>query len=965
MVVATSDFDLELAAAAFERAWPADLAQFLPNKDAPEFGSALVELARIDLELAWSAGQQRDAEYYFKRFPMLAADAALARSVEFEVARQRRCAGLPARSQSEGNGEHTTTILHPTDPNSDASRAVQHPRGDGPVDGDATERLGNGPTEFPDVGAFFLGFQLIGELGRGAFSRVYLAREPAVANRLVAVKVTGNARTEIGALARLRHTHIAPVLSVQRQGPYETVVMPYLGATTLATVIKKLNMVPKSGQALVDCLKLDSSTQQSLGNLASKNWPDVVLTLAIKLAGGLAHSHQRGILHRDIKPANILIADDGEPLLLDFNLAQRRDANAYFGGGIGGTLPYMAPEQLQMLIGERDGIDARADVYSLGLVLYELLAGRPAYTIPTAPMPEAAHLLFTARQSPAPNVRQLVPEVASAFAAIIAKCLEVDPARRYADAQELLVDLNRQHDNLPLQFALEPSLVERGQKWCRRHPRLSSGATVAALACALLIAIGLIGWSIKHDRDRLASVENERMFRQELQAAQIALAHPAADPSAKARGLALALSAWSRAPLLPESMQKERGTLALLLARAKRQEGQMADAWAWNRMAQGLLKPYSVAAIVQAEAFRGTGAIADLKSNLTAVNSTTDHLAGLELLARGQIRNALALLANATDGDPNSLTAWYIRGIAEAQAGQHAQAASSFSTVIALDAQQAEAWHARGVARLELKQLEPARRDLDESIRLQTTPASHFDRGLIREAQRDLTGAIADFDAAVALSPESSRFRAARGRVRGKLGDVAGAAGDLDYIMTNRPPTETDWLARIAARPAGDSALALADVAACLEEYPESWQAWLAKASILSADTRSMGDAIAALNSAIDLHPGDAALLASRGVLHARSKNYPAARQDAEAALHIDDAPAITYQVAGIFALTAADRPKDRDCALNLLFKSIHRGYGLQWFNSDPELNSIRNLPEVRRLIEQARMDSEKSQSRP
>ena len=94
------------------------------------------------------------------------------------------------------------------------------------------------------------------------------------------------------------------------------------------------------------------------------------------MADGLAHAHERGILHRDLKPANILLGDDGEPLLLDFNLAAdtklRGPASAAL---IGGTLPYMAPEHLQALRGEDRTLDARSDLYSLGVILFELLTG--------------------------------------------------------------------------------------------------------------------------------------------------------------------------------------------------------------------------------------------------------------------------------------------------------------------------------------------------------------------------------------------------------------------------------------------------------------------------------------------------------------------------------------------------------------------------------------------------------------
>ncbi len=106
-----------------------------------------------------------------------------------------------------------------------------------------------------------------------------------------------------------------------------------------------------------------------------------------RLADGLGHAHERGILHRDLKPANILLADDGQPMLLDFNLSEdlklRSRAPAAF---IGGTLPYMAPEQLQAFQHGTCGGDARSDIFSLGVILYELLTGEHPFPLPVVRM---------------------------------------------------------------------------------------------------------------------------------------------------------------------------------------------------------------------------------------------------------------------------------------------------------------------------------------------------------------------------------------------------------------------------------------------------------------------------------------------------------------------------------------------------------------------------------------------------
>src|SRR5262249_8683608 len=153
---------------------------------------------------------------------------------------------------------------------------------------------------------------------------------------------------------------------------------------------------PDSGQALVDTLasrrsKLETKASSKrderdgeqaarpvppdvvIRTLARYSYPEAVLWIGARLADALAHAHDRGILHRDIKPANVLLTDDGQPMLLDFNLAA--DA-ARAGPRVGGTPAYMAPEQLRQVCGEAAGVDARSDLFSLGVVLFEMLTGR-------------------------------------------------------------------------------------------------------------------------------------------------------------------------------------------------------------------------------------------------------------------------------------------------------------------------------------------------------------------------------------------------------------------------------------------------------------------------------------------------------------------------------------------------------------------------------------------------------------
>src|SRR5262249_11483134 len=151
--------------------------------------------------------------------------------------------------------------------------------------------------------------------------------------------------------------------------------------------------VPASsiGEPASDVAKPSSSEPtQPAGDVTPDGWArleglpfvDAVLALGGQLADGLAHAHRRGILHRDLKPANVLLTDEGRPLLLDFNLAEdTKLRGSAERASIGGTLPYMAPEHMGAFRNAGGSIDARCDLYGLGVILFELLTGRHPFPI--------------------------------------------------------------------------------------------------------------------------------------------------------------------------------------------------------------------------------------------------------------------------------------------------------------------------------------------------------------------------------------------------------------------------------------------------------------------------------------------------------------------------------------------------------------------------------------------------------
>jgi serine/threonine protein kinase/Tfp pilus assembly protein PilF len=861
-------------------------------------------------------------------------------------------------------------------------------------------RLDQAP--LPEVGTVFAGFHLQGELGRGTFGRVYLARQGDLAGRLVALKVSTEVVTESQKLARLQHTHIVPVYSLHRAGPLQAVCMPYLGATTLADLLHDLGRresLPSSGKGLVSTLQDRKSRTRvtltvapapaevpreappapapvpgTLRMLASLTYVEAVLWMGARLADGLAHAHERGILHRDLKPANVLLTDDGQPMLLDFNLAEDA-ARSATAGRVGGTLPYMAPEHLAAFAGQPAVVDARSDLYALGVILFELLTGRHPFGRHPGTAETALPMMLAERSVPPPAVRPWNPAVTRAVEAILHRCLEPNPENRYPDARALAEDLDRQLAHLPLRHAREP-LRERAGKFLHRHPRLTSSTSVA-LACALLVATLLAVVGARGRRlARLEARENLAAFHADLHAARLLLAARVDDRDQLDEGRRRARAALDRFAVLDHPRWRDRpavrhlaeadrellpgevGELLLLLGG----DGEMG--LDLNDAALACFAPDAVPRALWEQRAgmldrlgRGEEARALRRRRGRPRGAADCYLLALAEAQRGAQRQAIALLREAVAAEPDHFAAWFLLGnccldgFADPLA-RTGDAVAAFTACVALRPEFHGAVFNRGLAHLRRHAWAEAEADFGRALVLRPALARALVcRAAAREGRGEHRSALADLDLALARGASPVRALLARARVRLALGDVARARRDREQALAQTPADEEGWIARGVARVTADPAGALADFRQAEKLEPRSLAGLQNQAHVLAEHLGKTAEAVAVLDRALRWHPDLAPAWAGRGVLYARLGQRHAALRDAREALARDpDGPATQFQVAGIYALTARQAPGNRDEAIRLLAKALGRGYGLDLLERDPDLVPLRGDPGFREL---------------
>jgi len=327
-------------------------------------------------------------------------------------------------------------------------------------------------------------YQIVQRLGEGGMATVYKAFQPSL-NRYVAIKVlppdlarqpdfAARFTREAHAVAQLQHPHILSVHDFGREGDLSYIVMQYVEAGTLQKQMRQpMNL-------------------------------ETVAKIIEQLADALDYAHRRGVIHRDIKPTNVLMEEGRWPLLADFGIAKLLGGDSGLTAtGVGiGTPAYMSPEQ-----GHGQPVDARSDVYSLGVMLFEMLTGRVPFMADTPLGIVMQHVL-----NPLPPPRSLNPAIPEAVERVVFKALAKDPDDRFTSAGEMAAALRRaltpgiapRISPLPRAAPAPPAAVtypERRPRWGRVLAQIATGTTGIAIFAALIICLavgGVVIWATQN-----------------------------------------------------------------------------------------------------------------------------------------------------------------------------------------------------------------------------------------------------------------------------------------------------------------------------------------------------------------------------------------------------------------------------------------------------------------------------------
>jgi eukaryotic-like serine/threonine-protein kinase len=758
---------------------PVDLPTSIIDHNPDSAGAGVLAGRLVDeFVQRWAAGERPRAAEYLESHPQLRADAEAAVRLIYEEICLRQEHGLEV--DAAAILEHFPQWRSQLEVLLDCHRLFQ-------------TTAPTGPPRLPSVGETLGEFRLVAELGHGIQGRVYLATQPSLADRPVVLKVTPCTGREHLSLARLQHTHIVPLYAVHDDldNDLRTLCMPYFGGITWTEIHAALSTIPltqRTGRAIIATLDACQArvplsvptcgwTRQELTQLS---YVDAVCGLGARLADALRYAHERGLVHLDLKPSNVLLAADGEPMLLDFHIAQeplRPDGPV--PEWLGGTPAFMAPEHQAAMTAVSRGrpvpsrVDGRADIYSLGLILYESLGG----TVP----------LHT--KGPLPPLNRINPLVSVGLADILAKCVAPDPEQRYASAGDLAMDLRRHTEDLPLRGVRNRSLAERWHKWRRRGQYTRRLVVMTGAVVAAAVAFGLVVWSmaagdkraVESQKQMSAQVDLARRDKSALQLHVLAdslrflYGAPSIAPAATTDLQAKWRAVWDKRHWLLQSHEMQPPTE--LASRLRADLLDLGIIWADLRFR--LARPADLSqagrealqVLAETETLFGPSVVIDRRRReisarlgLPAVapapgpgadrapHTAWEYCAlGRLLLQAGSLEKATGAFEKAIDLRPGEFWPYYYQGRATFGAKHFDKAVSAFGVCIALAPDKAQSYFDRALALTELGQVDRAIQDYTTALRLDPDfAAAALNRGSLYLRGRRYAEALADFQYALA-----------------------------------------------------------------------------------------------------------------------------------------------------------------------------------------------------------------------
>lgn len=327
-------------------------------------------------------------------------------------------------------------------------------------------------------------FALIDRIGEGSFGSVWKAWDSQL-QRHVALKLPrvdnlpaqelAEFLLDAKAVAQLDHSHIVRVFDI--------------------TLVDKQTAIVSE---LVEGSDLRNYLSKQKGLLTFQ----LTAELIAKIAVALHHAHTRGIIHRDLKPGNVMMTRELEPKVIDFGLARREkhEGTRNMAGFPVGTPAYMPPEQAR---GESNTADGRADIYSLGIMLFEMLTGNLPFRGVSVKDVLAQHI---SAEPPRPG--QLNTSVPISLETICLKCLHKEPSRRFQTAQDVADELRRWLEGKPI-LSRPVSWMERFWMLCRRNPRHSAAYGAAVAACVVILVVSFVRITVARNRERVAKEKAE------------------------------------------------------------------------------------------------------------------------------------------------------------------------------------------------------------------------------------------------------------------------------------------------------------------------------------------------------------------------------------------------------------------------------------------------------------------------